>query len=162
MKNQVYLNITGLLRSSTLLFIAIFSAQVIFSTLAFSQSDTSTFKQYKGVILDSNTKKQMAFATLAVLGTNISGVSNSEGEFSLKIPKENSNSNLMVSFLGYKNKTVSIIELKSEKNQIFLEPFNIALGEIVVSTNDAEKLFKQMMERREQNYGSDLNLMTGF
>jgi len=162
MKNQVYLNITGLLRSSTLLFIAIFSAQVIFSTLAFSQSDTSTFKQYKGVILDSNTKKQMAFATLAVLGTNISGVSNSEGEFSLKIPKENSNSNLMVSFLGYKNKTVSIMELKSEKNQIFLEPFNIALGEIVVSTNDAEKLFKQMMEKREQNYGSDLNLMTGF
>lgn len=162
MKNQLHLNITGLLRSSTLLFIAIFSAQVIFSTLAFSQSDTSTFKQYKGVILDSNTKKQMAFATLVVLGTNISGVSNSEGEFSLKIPKQNSNSNLMVSFLGYKNKTVSIKELKSEKNQILLEPFNIALGEIVVSTNDAEKLFKQMMERREQNYGSDLNLMTGF
>jgi len=163
MKTQNRTIFRGLLTGTILsLIIATSSTNSFASTFASIQRDTSAFKQYKGLILDSKSKKELAFATISVLGTNISGVSNSEGEFSIKIPKENSNADLMVSFLGYKNKIISLKELQPEKNQILLESFNITLGEIIVSTNDAEKLFNQVISKREQNYGSDLNLMTGF
>jgi len=163
MKTQIRSIIRGLLTGAILfLIIATSSGYSLASTIASIQRDTSAFTQYKGFILDSKSKKELAFATISVLGTNISSVSNSEGEFSIKIPRENSNADLMVSFLGYRNKIISLKELQPEKNQILLESFNIALGEVIVSTNDAEKLFNQVMSKREQNYGSDLNLMTGF
>lgn len=142
--------------------IAILSLNIFSLSEAFAQSDTNSFIQYKGIIVDSKSRKELAFATLSVPGTNIAGVSNSEGEFSIKIPKQNSNSDLMISFLGYKNKVISLKELKPEDNQILLESTNIALGEIIVSTTDAEKLFNQVISRIEQNYSKDQNLMTGF
>ena len=142
--------------------IAILSLNIFSLSEAFAQSDTNSFIQYKGIIVDSKSRKELAFATLSVPGTNIAGVSNSEGEFSIKIPKQNSNADLMISFLGYKNKVISLKELKPEDNQILLESTNIALGEIIVSTTDAEKLFNQVISRIEQNYSKDQNLMTGF
>ncbi len=162
MKNPGYLNIKGFPASSKLVLIVLFSLNIISSSLVFGQSDTSSFSQYKGIILDSKSKKELAFATLSVLGTNIAGVSNSEGEFSLKVPKQNANADLLISFLGYKNKLINLKDIKSENNQILLESFNIALGEVVVSTNDAEKLFNQVISRIAQNYSNDHHLMTGF
>lgn len=160
MKTAILTNIKKLLTCSILLLII--AGHSFASSLSLIKRDTSTFVQYKGFVLDSKSKKELAFATLSVLGTNLSGISNSEGEFSIKVPRQNTSANLMVSFLGYKNTIISLKELKPEKNQILLEPFNIALGEIIVSTNDAEKLFNQVLRKREQNYGSDINLMTGF
>ena len=163
MKIPGHQNLKGLLSGSPLLMIiTLFSLNVLVSSNVFAQSDTISFSQFKGRILDSKTNKELAFATLSVIGTNIAGVSNSEGEFSLKIAKDKLNANLMISFLGYNNKVLSLRELKPEKNQILLETSNITLGEVVVSTNDAEKIFKQVIERIEQNYGNDQNLMTGF
>ena len=163
MKIPGHQNLKGLLSGSLLLMIiTLFSLNVLVSSNVFAQSDTISFSQFKGRILDSKTNKELAFATLSVIGTNIAGVSNSEGEFSLKIAKDKLNANLMISFLGYNNKVISLRELKPEKNQILLETSNITLGEVVVSTNDAEKIFKQVIERIEQNYGNDQNLMTGF
>lgn len=163
MKNPDHQNFKKLLSGSTLfLIIAMFALNILTPSRVFAQSDTSSFSQFKGRILDGKSKKELPFATLSVLGTNISGVSNSEGEFSLKISKENLNANLMISFLGYNNKVISLKELKPENNQILLETSNIALSEVVVSTNDAEKIYNQVIDRIEQNYGSDQNLMTGF
>ncbi len=163
MKIPGHQNLKGLLSGSPLsMIITLFSLNVLVSSNVFAQRDTISFSQFKGRILDSKTNKELAFATLSVIGTNIAGVSNSEGEFSLKIAKDKLNANLMISFLGYNNKVISLRELKPEKNQILLETSNITLGEVVVSTNDAEKIFKQVIERIEQNYGNDQNLMTGF
>jgi hypothetical protein len=163
MKIPGHQNLKGLLSGSPLLMIiTLFSLNVLVSSNVFAQRDTISFSQFKGRILDSKTNKELAFATLSVIGTNIAGVSNSEGEFSLKIAKDKLNANLMISFLGYNNKVISLRELKPEKNQILLETSNITLGEVVVLTNDAEKIFKQVIERIEQNYGNDQNLMTGF
>ena len=163
MKNPGHQNFKELLSGSTMfLIIAILALNILTSSRVFAQSDTSNFSQFKGRILDSKSKKELAFATLSVLGTNISGVSNSEGEFSLKISKENLNARLMISFLGYNNKVINLRELKPENNQILLEASNIALSEVIVSTNDAEKIFNQVIDKIEQNYGNDHNLMTGF
>lgn len=126
------------------------------------ENDSTKFSQFKGKVSDSRTKNALSFATLSLIGENISTVTNSEGEFSIKIPNNKLDGRLLISFIGYKNKTINLKELKAEDNTILLEPYNIALGEVIVSTNNANQLIEQVLSKIDQNYGSDQNLMTGF
>jgi CarboxypepD_reg-like domain len=126
------------------------------------RADTSSFKQFKGSILDSKTKNELIFASITVSGTGISTISNSEGKFSIKIPTEKQNSNLIISFLGYKNKVVSIKELVPEKNVVYLEPSNTMLEEVVVNVRDAKNVYLGVLSSRLQNYGNEPIQMTGF
>jgi hypothetical protein len=126
------------------------------------ENDSTKFSQFKGKVSDSRTKNALSFATLLLIGENISTVTNSEGEFSIKIPNNKLEGRLLISFIGYKKKTINVKELKAENNTILLEPFNIALGEVIVSTNNANQLIEQVLSKINQNYGSDQNLMTGF
>lgn len=124
--------------------------------------DTLDYLQFKGKIIDSKSKNGLSFASISLLGSNISTVSNSEGDFSIKIPTKNKTGQLEFSFLGYKNRKVAISELKADNNNIQLEAFNIALSEVIVNTNEAEILFKQVLEKIDKNYSLDKNQMTGF
>ena len=148
--------------SLLLVFIGSNASNLIASGIQSNLRDSITFTQYKGKVADSQNKKELSFATLSLMGTNISTVSNSEGEFSIKIPYSKMNGQLMLSYIGYKNKIVSLKELKPENNIITLDPYNIALGEVIVSTNDAELLFQRVLQSREKNYSEDQKLMTGF
>jgi len=53
-----------------------------------NQPDTLTYVQYKGSVIDQDTRTPLAFASLSLEGTNIATVTNSDGEFSLKVPKK--------------------------------------------------------------------------
>ena len=125
-------------------------------------TDSSSFKQFKGSILDSKTRNELIFASISVSGTTISTISNSEGKFSIKIPVEKQNSNLVISYLGYKNKVIPIKDLKPEKNILVLEPSNTILEEVVVKVLDAKNIFLAVLKNRSQNYGVDPIQMTGF
>ncbi len=125
-------------------------------------TDSSSFKQFKGSVLDSKTKNELIFASITVSGTSISTISNSEGNFSIKIPTEKQNSSLIISFLGYNNKVVPITELKPEKNVLYLEPSNTMLEEVVVNVRDAKNIFLGVLSSRLQNYGNEPIQMTGF
>lgn len=152
-----------IMTTSIILFIVVSGPESLLASSPKSVSqDTLSFIQYKGKVVDSKNRNTLSFATLSLKGTNIAGVTNSEGEFSIKIPKSNSDGELLFSYIGYKNKTVKLQELKTDNNLITLDPSNISLSEIIVSTNDAEVLFKQVMSKKEQNYSEDVNLMTGF
>ena len=129
---------------------------------AYHTTDSSSFKQFKGSILDSKTKNELIFASITVSGTTISTISNSEGKFSIKIPTEKQNSSLVISFLGYKNKVVPIKELKQEKNVLYLEPSNTILEEVVVKVMDAKNIFLGVLNSRLRNYGNEPIQMTGF
>ena len=49
---------------------------------AFFQEETQAYDQYKGEVLDADTNKELVFASLAIEGSNISTITNTEGEFS--------------------------------------------------------------------------------
>jgi hypothetical protein len=128
----------------------------------YTTADSSSFKQFKGSILDSKTKNELIYASITVSGTSISTISNSDGKFSIKIPTEKQNSSLLISHLGYKNKVIPIKELELEKNVLFLEPSNTLLEEVVVQVLDAKNIFSGVLYNRLQNYGDDPIQMTGF
>lgn len=142
--------------------ICINTQNLIASTLQSGQRDTLSYVQYKGSVLDSKTKKALVFATLSLDGTNISTIANSEGEFSIKIPKTVTAVQLTVNYLGYKSTAVNIRDLKPEKNQILVDPFTITLSEIRIMPKEPEVLIREVMSKRAQNYGSEETQMTAF
>jgi hypothetical protein len=127
-----------------------------------NKNDSSAFKYFKGTILDSKSKNELTFASITVTGSNISTISNSEGDFSIKIPTNRQDASLIISFLGYKEKVISIKDLKQEKNILYLEPINILLKEVVVNAMDANKLFSNVLNNRSKNYGDSAIKMVGF
>ena len=141
-------------------FLVQFESEARFSV--YSKADSSSFKQFKGTILDSKTRNELIFASITVSGTSISTISNSEGKFSIKIPNEKQHLSLIISFLGYKNKVVPIGDLKPEKNMLYLEPSDTILEEVVVKMTDAKQIFLGVLKNRSQNYGDSPIQMTGF
>jgi len=127
-----------------------------------NQPDTLTYVQYKGSVTDQETRSPLAFAALTLNGTNIATVTNSEGEFSLKVPKNMIDGKVTVSFIGYKNKNLSLSEFKPEKTRIELELLVIALNEVRVFPKDPELLIRAVMNKRAENYFNDQTLMSAF
>ena len=127
-----------------------------------NNSDSSSFKYFKGTILDSKTKNELTFASITISESNISTISNSEGNFLIKIPTDRQDASLIISFLGYKDKVISIKDLKQDKNLLYLEPINILLKEVVVNVIDANKLFSNVLHNRSINYGDSSIQMIGF
>ncbi len=127
-----------------------------------NQPDTLTYVQYKGSVSDQETRSPLAFASLTLNGTNIATVTNSEGEFALKVPKNLTEGKVTVSFIGYKNKILNISEFKSEKTRIELELLVITLNEVRVFPKDPELLIRAVMNKRAENYFSDQTLMSAF
>ncbi len=141
-------------------FLAIIQSEAQSNSL--SNNDSTTLKYFKGTILDSKSKNKLTFASITVSGSNISTISNSEGDFLIKIPINRQDASLIISFLGYKDKVISIQELKQEKNILYLEPINIKLKDVVVNVMDANKLFSNVLNNRSINYGDSSIKMIGF
>lgn len=126
-----------------------------------SQNDTISYIQVKGLVVDSQTGEALTFASINVAGTNIATVCNSEGEFILKVPKNLGSQNVLVSYIGYKTKELTLADLK-EKSKIKLELITVSLAEVNVFPQDPNYLIRAVMNKRDQNYQNDAALMTAF
>jgi len=124
--------------------------------------DSESFSEYKGLVIDQKTHTPLAFANITIVGTNISTVANTEGEFLLKIMKDVSYKKIIVSFIGYKNKTIVLSDLKPEKSVIELEQTTVQLPEVNVISKDAAALIRAVMEKRGDNYSNQQLNMTAF
>ena len=125
-------------------------------------NDSSSFKYFKGTVFDSKTNNELTFATITVSGSNISTISNSEGKFLIKIPIYRQDASLIISFLGYKDRVISIKDLKQEKNLLYLEPVDVLLKDVVVNVMDANKIFSNVLNNRSKNYGDSSIQIIGF
>jgi len=128
-----------------------------------SQIQQTSFKEYKGKVIDGNSKKPLVFATLALENTNVSTISNTEGEFALKIPEDVNEGSILVSFLGYGSKSIPLTQFKAEDNKILLNVAVTRLSEVNIEVpKDAERLVRETLKRRGENYFDDPTLMTAF
>lgn len=124
-----------------------------------AQQDLITIR---GKIVDSETRAPLIFASVMVKESNVGIVTNIDGEFALKISP--SATDIEISYLGYRNLTVSISSLKDNggQNTIELEPAPIPIREIIVKPVDPEYIVSKAISRIQQNYESVPNLMTAF
>ena len=118
----------------------------------------------KGKVIDAESRAPLVFATVAVKETNVAIVTNIDGEFTLKIGDLATSKTLEVSFVGYKNKTIPLSDLKDNgpKNVIALEAAPIPIKEIIVKPLDPVSIVSKAISNIDKNYESVPNLMTAF
>ena len=153
--------ISGKTFRSFLMLLFYFSS-ILFWNSAIIAQETGDFLQYKGYVVDSKTRKPLEFATVSVKGTNISTVTNTEGEFSLKVPPAYKDNDITISYLGYYNKVVSLNSFSDKKNVFKLDESVVTLPEINVTVKDPNDLVRKMLARRGTNYLSEPSVMTAF
>ena len=138
----------------------------IFSGSIFAADTAKIFQQtteFKGVVVDSRSGNEIASAYLSVVGTNISTITNADGEFSIKIPVTMSEATITTSHLGYQSKTLPLSYFKAEGTRVELDEIAEELSEIsIYDGGDAKALVKKMFDKKETNYVNDPLLMTAF
>ncbi|MBK7134169.1 MAG: carboxypeptidase-like regulatory domain-containing protein [Bacteroidales bacterium] len=128
------------------------------------KADQQNYITIKGKVVDAENGTPLVFATVAVKESNVAIVTNIDGEFTLKIGEPVTAKNLEVSFLGYKNKTIPLSDMRDNgyKNVISLETAPIPIKEIVVKPLDPIDIVEKAIGRIGKNYASEPNLMTAF
>lgn len=128
------------------------------------KSDQQPYLTIKGKVVDSETGVALVFASVAVSDANVAIVTNIDGEFSLKIGESLLSKNLVISYIGYKNKEVLISSLRNNgyKNIISLDPAPIPIKEIIVKPVNPDEIVSKTIARIGKNYESVPNLMTAF
>ncbi|WP_273566372.1 hypothetical protein [Maribacter halichondriae] len=79
------------------------------------------------------------------------------------MPKEIGEVNVLISFLGYKNKIIPLSQFKAGNNKVFMDISVEQLSEVNLSVpKDASALVRETLKRKGENYFKDPTVMTAF
>lgn len=120
------------------------------------------FVTISGVVKDSKTKDRLPFASINIVGSRVGTVTNSEGEFSLKVLNSLNAESFEVSYLGYINKKFIIAESVGKEVVCFIDSYSVSLNPIVITPDNARELVEEAMSKVSVNYSQTPNGMVGF
>lgn len=124
--------------------------------------ENEKFVQLNVHVVDSKNNNALAYANVLLEGSNVATVTNSNGEFSLKVDESSLDNKITVSFIGYQSSTVILRSLVGKNVQVSLTPRSVQLPELSVISKDAKQLIDAVFEKAAQNYGRDESHMTSF
>lgn len=131
--------------------------------VTFTLTAQEDFLEYSGKVVDGKTNKALEAVSLNVNETNVSTITNSEGEFVLKVSKEYLDSKVIISFLGYNTKVVTLSELSDSNNTIELYRSVTELSEVNISAfKNAESLVRTVFGNKNKNHQDESVYMTAF
>lgn len=111
---------------------------------------------------DQKNKRKIEFANVSVPGTNIGTVTNSDGEFSIKVMKSLSAKDLRVSHIGYMNALIPISGGDLSDLTVWMVANANLLEEVVVRARDPRYIVEEAIDKIAKNYSKESNLFTGF
>ena len=114
-----------------------------------------------GKLIESRKGRPVPFASVSILDKPIGTISNSDGEFLLKVHPSYIADTIVISCMGYEQKLLPANQLLDE-DLFILEPASIQIKEIKVTAITPEKLLKNMRANYEKNYTPSSKLMTAF
>ena len=123
--------------------------------------DQNDFSEFKGLIIDGKTKKPLEFASISVNDANISTVSNLDGKFLIKVPSADLNKSVTISYLGYKNKVVRLLDF-TDNIVIKMEESYVNLPTVSLVSSDPVFILKKVLKNREVNYPNRPLIMNAF
>ncbi len=135
-----------------LLFVAI-PAEAINMVKQEAINDTVEVVAVKGKVVDADSSEPLSFANVTVSSGNYATVTNSEGDFILKIPKKEADNVLVkFSYLGYEDKELALNDILGDKNRIKLKLISVSIGQINVLPKDANQIIREMLSLKNENY----------
>jgi hypothetical protein len=126
------------------------------------QNDTADFYRITGHITDTRTTKPLAYATVALYGTNKGSISNETGDFMLNIPSEIKDPLLVISFIGYQNQYYPVTLPVDKKLEISLNKDVVSLQEVIIRYQDPAGLLDEAIEKIPENYLNQGSVMTAY
>lgn len=124
--------------------------------------ENTNVKKIEGKIIDSETKKPVIFANVYISETSIGTVSNSDGEFTLKIPLINLDKKISIDYIGYKSAEIDIKSINKDYIEVMMIEDPISIQEIIVRVDDPLKLLKMALNKIHENYSDKPAMVTSF
>jgi hypothetical protein len=117
-----------------------------------------TTTSVRGIVRDAVTKERLPFVSVSFEGSNIGTFTDEEGEF--RISNNSDYTKLKASLLGYKLFSINIPARVSSTEEIYLEPEDLKLEEVIVrpknekyskKNNPAVELIKKVIAHKKEN-----------
>jgi len=128
----------------------------------FGQTGDDSYITISGVAKDAQTRQAVVFASVSIPGTNIGTVTNSEGEFILKVNKSLSVDVFEISHLGYINKQFKIAESLGKERVFYIDEHIYMLKESSIRPLEPKEIVRLALMKTRENYSEKPNMMTGF
>jgi uncharacterized protein YpiB (UPF0302 family) len=152
----------GRLKAVSMNGIFLLALLLVIPSVAAQEQEESNFNEYKGVVVDAKTKKVLEFATVSISNSNISTISNTDGVFLLKVPMDLVKENLIVSYLGFANKSIPLSSFTEENMMINMEESFEKLPDVNVVEADPVKVIRKVLENRKSNIYLDPLIVKAF
>ncbi|MCB2407671.1 carboxypeptidase-like regulatory domain-containing protein [Hymenobacter lucidus] len=109
-------------------------------------------QQLRGIVLDKETNQALPFASVSVPGTTLGTTTNTEGEFSLRVPKLPIT--LLISELGHVRDTLRVTT-NAELLRVSLAPANVTLPEVKIGSYAfrlVDRAFRQLQSSNSRKF----------
>jgi len=137
----------------------IFAISLLCCLQMMAQSDSVW--TFSGKVIDAKTHKGMPY--VSITDRQVGTVTNEQGEFTLKLQSEPQT--VTFSYVGYKTRRLSAGECKTlmaEGKPVQMQASSVVLSEIVVRGSDARDIVLKAIDKIEDNYPHQANLLRGF
>jgi CubicO group peptidase (beta-lactamase class C family) len=129
--------------------------------------NTSVFAQQDNFVITGRVTDEinnpLPSASVRLAKKTIGTITNSAGDFSLKLPGNLSNDTLVISFLGYEQRKLSVGDIKATQVIVIRMTQKMEmLQEVMVKPTDPLKLIQSAIERIPANYYSKPHISKGF
>ncbi|MEN6456850.1 MAG: carboxypeptidase-like regulatory domain-containing protein [Prolixibacteraceae bacterium] len=115
-----------------------------------------------GIITDAESGDVIPYAGVSVMNEPFGTISNKDGVYELKIPKNYQKSIIVFSCMGFVQTSLDPDTLKTETVNVKLCPFNVRIGEVMVSAVNPITILDNFEDRISVNYPDEIRLMTSF
>jgi hypothetical protein len=114
-----------------------------------------------GKVLERRKENPIPYATVSLVNKPVGTITNSDGEFLLKLHPKYLNDTIIISSMGYARLKMLAVELLDE-DLIFMEPVSIRIKEVKVTATTPEKLLENIRLNLENNYTPQGKFMSAF
>jgi hypothetical protein len=125
-------------------------------------SESVSILKIEGKIIDKNTGKPIEYANISLIGKSIGTVSNTDGEFIMKISPVFIYDSIGISCIGYELYKEQVMNLVSKDNIIYLVPDFIPIQEVIIRKIDPISLLMGAIEKIPENYSDKPVILTSF
>lgn len=114
-----------------------------------------------GKVMDQKKKNPISYASISVLNKAIGTLTNSDGEFLLKLHPKYITDTLIISYMGYAQVLTPASRLLDD-DLILMNSVSIRIREVKITATTPEKLLNNIRANLDNNYSSHYKLMNAF
>lgn len=127
-----------------------------------TDDDSVKYIQLSGQITDRKNQKPIPYAYVFLKSKPLGTLSNSNGEFIIKLPYSVIDDSIYFSCISYQMEGRKITDLMPENNTVTLFPVEVQIKEVTVRVRRAEDILKSALQNIGDNYSPKPQMLTAF